>query len=149
MVSVRVIAGWELLMVFWREGVEGHTTAAKYWCSCSAMGSRQSGWMIRKNREILERPTLMVPTEAGEVMLQLGENVLECHDGLLLGRMRRAKVDGLCGGLWKESGQSSFELGGASSWSRHCTMVVYDGCLVVGDGEGGLYNPHGVSGTRL
>lgn len=110
-------------MVFWRRG--GRTYhGGKVLVLVLCDGISSVGWMIRKSREILERPTLMVPTEAGEVMLQLGENVLECHDGLLLGRMRRAKVDGLCGGLWKESGQSSFELGGASSWSRHCTMVV-------------------------
>lgn len=122
-------------MVLWRG--EGHTTAAKYSCSCSVMGSRQSGWMIREGREILESPTLMVTTEAGEVMLQLGEDMLECHDGLLLGRMRRAKVDGLCGGLWKESGhQSLLELGEASL--VNCTMVVYDGSLVTGDGKRSL-----------
>jgi hypothetical protein len=71
--------------------------------------------MIRESGEILESPTLMVTTEVGELMLQLGENMLECHDGLLLRRMRRAKVDGLCGGLLKESGQFLLELEGGSS----------------------------------
>lgn len=78
------------------------TTAAKYSGSCS-----RDDVNLRNARrgEALEgaggskQHTVIIVTGLLEIVLELGEDVGESHDGILLGGVRRAQVDGLGGGL--------------------------------------------------
>jgi len=44
-------------------------------------------------------PTVVVVSEMDELLFELALNLLESLDGFLLGRMGRAQIDGLLGGL--------------------------------------------------
>lgn len=43
--------------------------------------------------------TLVVTADAGKLVLELVGNLVECYDGVLLGRVGRAQVDGFSCGL--------------------------------------------------
>lgn len=59
--------------------------------------------------EILLLVLVVVMAEVDELPLQLVLELLEGLDGLALGRVRRGKVNGLCGSLAnKHSGESEF-----------------------------------------
>lgn len=60
----------------------------------------------------------MVTADMGEVVLEMGEDLGECHDGVLLGRMRRSKVNGLSGGLGAMD-----ESWGHEEWAGRPTMM--------------------------
>ena len=47
----------------------------------------------------LEMPTLVVTADVGKLVLEMGEDLVEGHNGFLLGGVRRSKVNCLGGGL--------------------------------------------------
>lgn len=61
------------------------------------------GRRLENGGEAWRCPTLVVTADVGELVLEMGEDLLESYNGLLLGRVRRSEVNGLSGrlgGVW-------------------------------------------------